>query len=126
MRELLIVGAGGFVGAVARYWISGWVHRWSGSAFPWGTLGVNLLGCLVLGAVMALGETRIAPSPEARLFVAIGVLGSLTTFSTLSYETVELIRQSQLLPALANAAGSLLLGLGALLVGRVLVEMVIR
>ncbi len=122
MRELLIVGAGGFIGAVGRYWLSGWVHRFSGAGFPWGTLTVNLAGCLLLGVVMSLGETRLVLSPEAKIFLAIGILGSFTTFSTVSFETIELVRQAQLLPALANAGGSLLLGLVALVAGRALVE----
>lgn len=126
MRELLIVGAGGFVGAIARYWLSGWVHRFTATGFPWGTLSVNLIGCLLLGAVVALTETRLALTPETRTFVAIGVLGSFTTFSTLSYETVELVRQSQIGPAAANALGSLVLGLAGLVAGRALVEWVAR
>ncbi len=125
MRELLVVGAGGFVGAVARYWLSGWVHRWSGAGFPWGTLAVNLLGCTLLGALMALAETRLAVTPEARLFLAIGVLGSLTTFSTLSFETLELLRRSAYLAALANTAGSLLLGIAAVIAGHLAVRWLI-
>ena len=70
-----MVGAGGFLGAVARYWISGQVHRWSGASFPWGTLTVNLVGCALLGGLIGLAETRLAVTPEARLFLGIGVLG---------------------------------------------------
>lgn len=126
MRELLIVGVGGFVGAVGRYWLAGWVHRFTTAGFPWGTLTVNLAGCLLLGMVMSLAETRLAPSPEARTFLTIGVFGSFTTFSTLSYETVELVRQSQLGAAAANAVGSLVLGLAALVAGRALIEWIAR
>ncbi len=122
MRELLIVGAGGFLGAISRYWLSGWVHRWAGIGFPWGTLVVNTVGCLAIGALMALLETRVFVSPETRLFLGIGILGSLTTFSTFGYETLELARRSEFSLAAANAAGSLLLGLGAVVVGRVLVR----
>jgi CrcB protein len=122
LRELLIVGAGGFLGAISRYWLSGWVHRWAGIGFPWGTLAVNTVGCLAIGALMALLETRVFVSPETRLFLGIGILGSLTTFSTFGYETLELARRSEFSLAAANAAGSLLLGLGAVVVGRVLVR----
>ena len=124
MRELLVVGVGGFIGAIARYWVSGWVHRWTGASFPWGTLAVNVIGCLAIGALMALLESRLFVSPEARLFLGIGILGSLTTFSTFGYETLELMRRSELALASANAAGSLLLGLGAVFVGRMLVRWV--
>ena len=118
LRELLVVGTGGFVGAIARYWISGQVYRWTGAGFPWGTMGVNTVGCLALGALMAISETRLAISPEARLFIGIGILGSMTTFSTLSFETLELLRRSAYTAALLNTAGSLILGLGAVMAGR--------
>lgn len=121
MRELLAVGLGGFVGAVARYSVSGWVHRWAGSAFPWGTLAVNVTGCLAIGMLMALFEGRVSSSPETRLFLGIGVLGSFTTFSTFGYETLELLRRSEPGLALANAGGNLLIGIGAVLLGRILV-----
>ena len=121
MRELLVIGCGGFLGAIARYSLTGWVHRWAGAGFPWGTLAVNVVGCLAIGGLMALVESRAALSPAVRLFVGIGLLGSLTTFSTFGYETLELVRRSELGLALANAGGNLLLGLGAVLVGRLLV-----
>lgn len=123
LRELIIVGTGGFIGAVARYWISGWVYRWTGPGFPWGTLAVNVVGCFLIGALMAVAESRLAVTPETRLFLGIGVLGSLTTFSTVSFETFELLRRSAHLAALLNAAGSLVLGLGAVIAGWVLVRM---
>jgi CrcB protein len=120
LRELLVIGFGGFCGAIARYTLSGWVHRWVGSTFPWGTLTVNIAGCFTLGALMALVEGRLPMDSDVRLFLAIGVLGSLTTFSTFSYETVELLRRSEAGLALASAGGHLLLGLGAVVLGHVL------
>lgn len=125
MREILVVGVGGFLGAVARYVVTGWVHRLTGPDFPWGTLAVNLAGCFALGVLMALGEARLAVGPDARLFLGIGALGSLTTFSTFSYETVELLRLSEPGLALGNAAANLLLGCTAVLVGRALVRWLI-
>jgi CrcB protein len=119
---MLIVGAGGFLGAVSRYWLSTWVHRWAGGGFPWGTLAVNTIGCLAIGALMALLEVRVSYSPELRLFLSIGLLGSMTTFSTFGYDTVELARRSEFTLAATNAVGSLILGLGAVLVGRALVR----
>jgi CrcB protein len=120
LRELLVIGLGGFFGAIARYTLSGWVHRWAGSAFPWGTLAINISGCLALGALMALVEGRVSMSSEVRLFLSIGILGSLTTFSTFGYETVELLRRSELGLALGNAGGHFLLGLAAVFLGRLL------
>ncbi len=122
MRELLVVGAGGFLGAVARFWLSGWVHRVGGAGPPWGTLTVNLLGCAALGALLAVAESRLAQTPEMRLFLTVGILSSFTTFSTLSLETLELLRRSAWIAALAYTAGSLLLGVAAILAGRAAVR----
>ena len=90
----------------------------AGPGFPLGTWAVNVAGCLGLGALMGLADTRLGFTPEARLFLGIGVLGSLTTFSTFGYETIELLRASQLGLALANVAGNLLVGCGAVVAGR--------
>lgn len=124
MRELLAVGLGGFLGAVARYLVSGWVHRIAGAGFPWGTLAVNVAGCLALGVLMGLLGGRAMLDPGWRLFVGIGLLGSLTTFSTFGYETIELVRRAELALALANAAGNLVLGCGAVVVGAALARWV--
>lgn len=122
MREIFVVGVGGFCGAVARYWLSGWAQRLAGNAFPLGTWLVNILGCFALGALIGAADSRLILSAEARLFLAVGVLGSLTTFSTFSFETVELLRGSQFGPALANVAGNLIVGCAALVLGRLLVR----
>jgi fluoride exporter len=102
MTELLAVGAGGFVGAVLRYWVAGTVQRWSGGVFPHGTLAVNVLGCLLMGAVMGLVEYRQFFGPHARLLLTMGFLGGLTTFSTFGYETFMLLRDNEYVSALAN------------------------
>ena len=122
MREVLWVGTGGFLGAAARYLIAGWVHRFATPAFPWGTLVVNVSGCLLLGVLMGTLETRAGVGPAWRLFCGIGVLGGYTTFSTLSYETVELLRRGQHSQALANGAGSLVAGCVAVVAGVALVR----
>jgi CrcB protein len=124
MIELLCVGCGGFLGAVARYGLSGLVHRLYGGPFPAGTLLVNVLGCVAIGALMTLVEERQGLSPNARLFLLIGVLGSLTTFSTFGHETVALLRDGDTGMALLNILGSVFLGLGAVLAGGALVRLV--
>ncbi len=83
-----IVGSGGFLGALARYGLSGLVQRQLPFAsFPYGTLVVNLMGCALIGVLAGLAESRQMFGSEVRTFAFIGVLGGFTTFSTFGYET---------------------------------------
>lgn len=123
MDKLLIIGVGGFLGAIARYGISGLVHRHYDGRFPLGTLTVNVLGCFVIGALMTLVEERHFFNPELRAFLMVGLLGSMTTFSTLGYETVALARGAEIRLALANFAANGFIGLGAVLLGRMAIAM---
>jgi len=122
MGKLLVIGAGGFLGAVARYALAGIVQRRAGALFPAGTLVVNAVGCLLLGALFAVVESRPALGPQARAFLAVGILGSFTTFSTFGYETLELVRVGAPRLALGNVAANVVIGLAALWVGRVAVR----
>lgn len=116
---LLVVAFGGALGAVARYLGSGWVQSVSGGFFPWGTLAVNVTGSLALGFALAWLQSTLA-SAELRDFVAIGFLGSFTTFSTFSYEALMLIRDGEWWRAGGYTLGSVLLGLVAAGAGAVL------
>jgi CrcB protein len=118
MARWLIVGFGSFLGGIARYGLSGLVHRIVGFGFPAGTLTVNVVGCFCVGAFLHLVEDRGMFGPEARLFFAVGVLGGFTTFSAFGYETVELLRGGVRL-AVLNVAANVVLGLAAVLLGRV-------
>jgi len=120
LTKLLIIGAGGFVGAVLRYGISGWVQRSTTSTFPYGTLAVNILGSFLLGVVLYLVQERGVLPPAWRSAVAIGMLGALTTFSTFSYETMELLRSHEVPAAVLNIFVNVLLCLLAVWVGRLL------
>ena len=83
-----VVGSGGFLGALARFGLSGLVHRQLPLAtFPYGTLVVNLLGCLAIGVITGLAESRQLFGPEVRTFALIGLLGGFTTFSSFGYES---------------------------------------
>jgi CrcB protein len=117
MAQLLIVGTGGFCGAVARYWLTGVAHRYLQGAFPYGTLVVNLLGCLAIGCVMGLVEFRQVFPPNVRVFLVPGILGGFTTFSAFGYETFSLLRDNEYLLAAANVAGNVVVGIVAVLVG---------
>ena len=119
MRHLLVIGLGGFFGAILRYLISGGVQRWAGSSdFPYGTLVVNLAGCLVIGMLTRLDEVRGVMSHDMRMFIFIGILGAFTTYSTFSNEAVNLINDRRLLPAILYIGGHVILGLAAVLIGR--------
>jgi CrcB protein len=121
LRELLLVGAGGFLGSIMRYLIGGWVQRGLNyPTLPFGTLAVNVLGCLGIGLLAGLAESRFVLSAEARLFTMIGILGGFTTFSSFGYETMALARDGQLLAAFGNVALQLVLGLGAVYSGLVI------
>ena len=118
MVRLLIIGCGGFVGAILRYWISGWVYGWSGGDFPLGTLSVNLLGSFVLGVVLGLAD-HLVVYPQLMLFLTIGLLGAFTTFSTFSFETWALIEVGSIGRAVLNMGLSLGVGLLAVFFGLV-------
>lgn len=101
--KLIWIGAAGALGALARYGLGGLVQqRAPGSEFPWGTLVVNLAGCLAFGFLWAAAERRLPFTPEARLFVFIGFLGAFTTFSTFAYETGAMMQEGLWLRAAGN------------------------
>lgn len=121
MDRILLVGTGGFLGSVLRYWVSGYVQQWTDtSLFPFGTLAVNFMGCLVIGFLSQIAEDYGAFTAESRALVFVGILGGFTTFSTFSNETLNLLRDGQNLLAFGNVAGHLLLGLGGVWLGRTL------
>jgi len=111
--QILAIAGGGAVGAVARFLVSTGVYRLLGRDFPWGTLAVNLLGSFGMGLLFVLLLERSLASPELRAAILIGFLGSFTTFSTFSFETLTLVEQGEVLRALLNVALSLLLCVAA-------------
>ncbi len=119
--QLFLVGIGGFIGSVFRFLLSGFVQRMVPMAeFPLGTLSVNVLGCLLIGVLNGLAETRQVIGPELRLFLMIGMLGGFTTFSTFGYETLALIRDADLVQAIGNVMVQVFFGLIAVWLGDML------
>jgi len=115
---IMLVGVGGFLGSVLRYLVGGWVHRLLDNPwFPYGTLVVNLVGCLVIGFLGGLADNRQVFSPESRLFVFIGILGGFTTFSSFAYETSAFLNDGQVVAASFNVGLQVLLGLVAVWIG---------
>ena len=106
----LAVIAAGAVGSVVRYSVSLAFAR--SPAFPWAVLAVNLVGSLLGGALLALAE-RAAISADLRVILLTGLCGGLTTFSTFSVETIELVQAGRTRVALLSVAGNLVLGVGA-------------
>lgn len=114
---VVAVAVAGAAGALARYALSGWVSDRASGAFPWGTFVVNATGSFLLGVVFALLTERFLPHPTLRTAVTIGFLGAYTTFSTYSFETVRLIEDGAIRLAVANALGSVAVGIGAVWIG---------
>ncbi len=113
MRQVLAIAAGGAVGSVLRFWMSNGVHLVAGRSFPYGTLVVNVLGCLIMGFLFVLFIDRLTGNPVLRAGILIGVLGGFTTFSSFSIETFNLIEQGSWAKAVANMGASLALCVGA-------------
>ena len=117
---------GGALGALTRYVLAVRVYGWLGIDFPWGTLGANVIGSLLLGVVIALIEERGSFSPEERSFLTIGFLGGMTTFSTFVYEGWAFTRDGEILRAGAYATLSLVGAFAAFVLGYTLVRVLGR
>lgn len=112
MKILLAIGLGSFIGGVARYLITLQVQNKFLSTFPFGTLVVNIAGCFLIGLVYGLSEKGNI-NVEWRLFLATGILGGFTTFSSFSNETVSMLRDAQYWQAFSYIAFSIIIGLAA-------------
>jgi len=104
------------IGAPARFVIDGWIEDRAGDDFPWGTLVVNLTGCLALGVLTGLARSHDLGS-TAGTIIGTGGFGAYTTFSTFTFETVRLVEEGELSFALGNVAVSMVLGLAAAALG---------
>ncbi len=118
MKSFLIVGCGGFVGAGLRHLVAVAIQRWPRFAGGWPMpLTVNVVGCLLVGALSGLAESRDWLTPGVRLFLVVGLLGGFTTFSAFGLELFAMVRGAEMVRALANAAAHLVLGLAAVALG---------
>lgn len=115
--KILLIGAGGFLGAVARYLVSEGAVRIFGDKFPFGTFIVNVAGSFVLGALLVLSFEKAVVGENMRFLLAVGFLGAFTTFSTFSVDSLNLFRSGAYFSGFAYIAGSVMISLGAALCG---------
>jgi CrcB protein len=121
--QFLWVGVGGFLGANSRYLVTQWAAARWGADFPYGTLIVNVSGSFLIAFFLTLATGRLAISTEVRLFTAVGFLGGFTTFSSFSYETLQLARDGAVWAAGLNMLGEMVLALIGVMVGMVLAQL---
>ena len=117
MKTILFIAFGGAIGAVLRYGASLGVYGLLGRGFPYGTLFVNVTGSLLMGVLSILMLERFNVGPEWRAAILVGLLGSFTTFSTFSMETLNLLEQGDMMRAMANIAFSVIVCLAAVWLG---------
>lgn len=117
MEKYILISLGAIVGANLRYLIGGWAAERFGSSLPYGTLIINLSGSLLIGIFLTYTTERVLIDPRWRLLIAVGVLGGYTTFSSYTYESVNLILNGSWGAGLFNLFGSAFLGAVAVIVG---------
>lgn len=125
MKMLLVIAAGGALGAVARHFVNNQVTAWFGDGFPWGILAANVAGSFAMGLFVGLLELVWSPSQEVRTFVAVGFLGAFTTFSTFSLQVALLYERGQMALAALYIAASVVLAVSGLFAGLALVKSVV-
>lgn len=117
LRLWLSVGAGGFMGATLRFAVSRASVAWFGAEFPWGTLIVNASGAFIIGLLSAAFMTRFSVGPAVRGLILTGILGGLTTFSSFTLETLNLVQNGGAIRGLLNVMANLLIGLTVVWLG---------
>ena len=117
LKISLLIGAGGFLGSISRYWLSLFLDRHFTGAYPIGTFTVNIIGCFLLGLIYAVAEHSSFISPDTRLFLAAGFCGSFTTFSTFAFESQVLIKDGHWPTMASYIVASIVLGVIATFVG---------
>ncbi len=122
MSTVLWVALGGAMGSAARYVVNVWSGKVLGTAFPWHTVIVNVLGCFAMGLIVGLLAIKLNVSNEVRAFLTTGILGGFTTFSAFSLDFALLVERKAYVAAGAYAAGSVLLSLAAVFAGLALVR----
>jgi CrcB protein len=123
VTNYLVIGVGGFIGAITRYIMATWIGQGWGRSFPLGTFLINVSGSFLIGLVMALLTEKYMVNPQWRLFLIVGFLGAYTTFSTFEYETGTLLKDGELILGALNVILSVFFGFAALKIGQMLVKL---
>ncbi len=124
LRTIFIVGTGGFVGSVLRYLVQVFMEKGLMSTFPWGTFVANIAGSFIIGIVYALAEKGNLMNSEWRLFLAVGICGGFTTFSSFAYNNMMMLKEGVYGQFFLNVGGSLFLGIMAVYLGMLAVRFV--
>lgn len=125
MNPIIAIAAGGALGALARHYFAAQVMRWTGDGFPWGIFITNILGSFLMGVLVQVFMNLAEPMPNLRAFLAVGVLGAFTTFSTFSLEVVSLLNRGQLGEAALYTLGSVCLAVLGLYAGMMLARAIL-
>ena len=125
MKTILAIAIGGALGAIARYFIVSWSGLILGSGFPWGTLTVNVIGCFIMGVLIELMSSFWSPNTEMRAFLTVGILGSLTTFSTFSLDIAVLYEKGEMLTAASYVLASVVATIVAVFAGLFIIRSIL-
>ncbi len=119
MLKYVMVGVGGFIGAIARFWVASFVGARMGTRFPYGTFIINISGSFLIGFIVTLLTAKAHLSPNWRYLIPVGFIGAYTTFSTFEFETLRTIQDGQFVIAALNVVLSVVLGFMAVWAGAV-------
>ena len=117
MKQLLLVGFGGFFGSIARYWMSKLNLTWDFHSIPMGTLAVNIIGSFLIGFMLGIFMNSNLLHTNLKLFLVVGFCGGFTTFSSFTNENFLLLQNGQYLTALIYTGGSIMIGILAVFAG---------
>lgn len=125
IKTLLLVGSGGFIGSALRYLVQVNAEKILNSTFPIGTMFVNIVGSFVIGIIYAFAEKGNLMSPEWRVFLAVGICGGFTTFSTFTMDNLNLMKDNSIFQLLFYTGGSLFIGIAAVYLGIIITRSII-
>ena len=122
MTKYFMVGLGGFIGAIARFWLGGYISNRVGTRFPYGTFAINITGSFLIGLTVTMLAEKTHGNPNWRYLIPIGFIGAYTTFSTFEYETLRSLQDGEILVAFLNVSLSVIVGFAAVWGGMIVAK----